>query len=66
LTISVIYGRISQVRMDFIERFFHVSPDGGNGLTELYWFAVAPITVAVVFRRNILRTAKKLAGLGRS
>jgi hypothetical protein len=31
--------------MDFIERWFHFSPDGGNELTELAYIAV-PILVA--------------------
>jgi hypothetical protein len=28
--------------MDFVERIFHIAPDGGNGLTELaIMFAIA-------------------------
>jgi hypothetical protein len=42
--------------MDFIERWFGVSPDGGDGTTELmYLVALAAIVVAIfwlsVYRR---------------
>ena len=34
--------------MDFIERVFHISPDGGSGATEwLFLLAVAVIVLAV-------------------
>jgi hypothetical protein len=40
--------------MDFIERWFGVSPDGGNGSLEaLYFVAVAVVVSAVVFRACI-------------
>ena len=42
--------------MDFIERLFHVSPDGGNGTTEaMFLIAVLAITAALAFRRPIRR-----------
>jgi hypothetical protein len=40
--------------MDFIERFFQFSPDGGSGTTELFW--ISAIVLAIfggVFRRRI-------------
>ena len=37
--------------MDFIERFFHISPDGGSGTTELIWLAVALFAIASVLFR---------------
>ncbi len=40
--------------MDFIESVFHISPDGGNGLTEIAWaLAVLFLVAAAVhqFRR---------------
>lgn len=40
--------------MDFIERLFGISPDGGDGsLEELYLAAAAAVVVAAVFRRRI-------------
>lgn len=38
--------------MDFIERLFGVSPDGGDGSTEILWLAVLAIAIAtwVFFR----------------
>jgi hypothetical protein len=38
--------------MDFIERWFGISPDGGSGLLEvLYVFAIAnAITIAAMYR----------------
>jgi len=42
--------------MDFIERWFGVSPDGGDGSLELLWIAAIVVVVAaVVFRRPIAR-----------
>jgi len=40
--------------MDFIERIFHVSPDGGNGVTEL-GLALAAIFIVVVIVLNRAR-----------
>lgn len=46
--------------MDFIERIFGVSPDGGNGSLELLYVASIAVAVAlavyVLYRR---RTAQK-------
>lgn len=33
--------------MDFIERLFGLSPDNGDGSTEILWLAVLAIAVAV-------------------
>jgi hypothetical protein len=33
--------------MDFIERLFHISPDGGSGTFEL-WLVLAPVLVVLV------------------
>lgn len=41
--------------MDFIERIFGVSPDGGDGSLEIVWLAAIVVAiVAIVFRRRIL------------
>lgn len=41
--------------MDFIERWFGVSPDGGDGSLELFWIlAIAVVVLAIVFRRRIV------------
>jgi hypothetical protein len=42
--------------MDFIERLFGVSPDGGDGSTELMWF-IAFVAIALVVTRLWLRRA---------
>jgi hypothetical protein len=40
--------------MDFIERWFHVSPDGGNGVLELtYLLAALAASTALTFRRRL-------------
>lgn len=40
--------------MNFIESWFGVSPDGGDGTLEALWIAAIAIAVcAVVFRRRI-------------
>jgi hypothetical protein len=42
--------------MDFIERIFGISPDGGDGSTELmYVLAAVAIVGLVLFRRSIFR-----------
>ena len=42
--------------MDFIEQLFGVSPDGGDGSTEiLYILAVAAVIAAVALRRRVRR-----------
>jgi hypothetical protein len=41
--------------MDFIERLFGISPDGGDGSTELMYFAVFVIIVAAVAWRPASR-----------
>lgn len=39
--------------MDFIERLFGISPDGGNGMTEaMFVAAIAAIVVLAVYRRR--------------
>jgi MYXO-CTERM domain-containing protein len=39
--------------MDFIERLFGVSPDGGNGTIEaLILFAASVVLMALVWRRR--------------
>ena len=41
--------------MDFIERWLHISPDGGDGTFEAAWIALAAGTLSVVLlRRRIM------------
>ena len=41
--------------MDFIERFFGMSPDGGDGSLEMVWLAaIAVAFVLILFRRRVL------------
>jgi hypothetical protein len=48
--------------MDFIERLFGVSPDGGDGSTELLWLATLAIGIAMlVFFRVRRRRARAQA-----
>jgi hypothetical protein len=45
--------------VDWIERIFHVSPDGGNGALEAVYYAVAAAAVAgFAFRRRLGRRAR--------
>ena len=46
--------------MDFIERLFGVSPDGGDGSTELIYLVAIAITVAalVYAKHRVRRTVK--------
>jgi hypothetical protein len=41
--------------MDFIERIFGLSPDGGNGTTEVLYFFTLATVIIVVFRKPIFR-----------
>jgi hypothetical protein len=46
--------------MDFIERIFHVSPDGGSGATELlYLVAVFCVGFGLIFRRRLVRFIRR-------
>lgn len=40
--------------MDFIERWLGVSPDGGDGSTELLYILVTAMVLALVFGRRHL------------
>lgn len=33
--------------MDFVERQFHLSPEGGNGLTEAVWLGGTALTAPI-------------------
>jgi hypothetical protein len=42
------------MKMDFIERLFGISPDGGDGSLEaLYLVAFVGVMAAIVFRRRL-------------
>jgi hypothetical protein len=42
------------IGMDFIEQWFHVSPDGGNGSLEvLYIVAIVAVILMVLFRHRL-------------
>jgi hypothetical protein len=46
--------------MDFIEQWFGISPDNGDGSLEMLWIgAIVVVVLAVIFRKRIL------AGLSR-
>jgi hypothetical protein len=43
--------------MDFIERIFGISPDGGNGATEaLIFMGITLVIVFLAWRRRAART----------
>jgi hypothetical protein len=46
--------------MDFIERLFGISPDNGDGSTEILWLAVLAIVIAsfVYFRIQRRKTRR--------
>jgi len=45
--------------MDFIERLFGLSPDNGDGSTEIMWLvALAVVIAAVVYWRRQRRRAR--------
>lgn len=53
-------SRGGNLYMDFIERWFGISPDGGDGSTEaLYLLAVVAI-LALVFHKRIIQFARGL------
>lgn len=49
--------------MDFIERLFGISPDGGDGSTELLYIAVLLLVVALFrWREAIAAIVRKALG----
>jgi len=46
--------------MDFIERFFGLSPDNGDGSTEILWLVVLAVVLAVVAYFRIQRRKARL------
>lgn len=42
--------------MDFIERIFGFSPDGGSGATELLWIALVAVVAAMLVTLRRSRT----------
>ena len=45
--------------MDFIEKWFEVSPDGGSGATELLWIIALATVVAVAGGLVFLRLRRR-------
>jgi hypothetical protein len=43
--------------MDFLERYFHISPDGGSGMTEASYVVTAALVLFVLPYRGALRSA---------
>ena len=49
--------------MDFIELLFHVSPDNGNGVTEVWSVIVAAaFLIATICSRQVLSLARRCEG----
>jgi len=46
--------------MDFIERILHVSPDGGNGVTEMAILAVILVAIVVLGALRAGSRARKM------
>jgi hypothetical protein len=49
--------------VDFIERLLHISPDGGNGLTEIGLLLALAACTVVLCRWALLASGKGKAGL---
>jgi hypothetical protein len=45
--------------MDFIEQWFHVSPDGGNGMLEVVYLVVLALGVTLAARRVRRRRGRR-------
>ena len=45
--------------MDFIERIFGVSPDGGDGSTELMYVAALLVSIALVIASVALKKKRR-------
>jgi hypothetical protein len=46
--------------MDFIERLFHISPDGGSGATEaMYILAISAVAIMLALRQRIARVIRR-------
>ena len=45
--------------MDFIERLFGMSPDGGSGLTEASYVFLAALVILLLFLRKSWRSTAK-------
>ena len=46
--------------MDFIERFFGLSPDNGDGSTELLWCVAIAVVLAAAFLHQRRRRARQI------
>jgi hypothetical protein len=49
--------------MDFIEQWFGISPDGGDGSLEALWIgAIVIVILALAFRRRIIARLSRTTG----
>ena len=49
--------------MDFIETWFGVSPDGGDGSLEALWIgAIVVVVLAIAFRRRLVARLSRMTG----
>ncbi len=46
--------------MDFIERFFGLSPDNGDGSTEFLWFVAIAVVLVAAFYLHQRRRARQV------
>ena len=45
--------------MDFIERIFHVAPDGGSGILEfalMFVLLICPVCLAIIRKKRVRRS----------
>jgi len=61
---KIIFGRAQATAggkstMDFIEKWFGLSPDGGDGSLEVLWLVAIVVVVAVLFRGIRVRLAAR-------
>jgi hypothetical protein len=52
--------------MDWIERVFHVDPDGGNGVAELVIMAAALVAVVSAVLRLAVRAVRRRVSAAQS
>lgn len=56
MLLEIVRPKPAAMSMDFIERWFGFSPDGGDGSTELLYIVVIALVLAMVFgRRHIAK-----------
>ena len=48
------------LRVNFLERYFQLSPDGGSGIVEVGYVIAAILVTALIFQRRIVHQLRWL------